>query len=661
MKTPLKALCLFVTILMLLAYTVGCGATPTEEAASQETGEEAPQTEEPDTPRDSQSTGDTWSVFLYMCGTDLESDGAAASDNLAEIMQVNKSDKVNLVVETGGTAQWQTEGIDPNSLQRWEWDADGLSLVDEQPLASMGDAQTLGDFLSWGVQSYPAEKYMVVFWNHGGGSASGVEFDELFDDDSLLLSELGEGLETAGVPFEVIGFDTCLMASLENAAAIAPYGNYMVASEETEPGGGWDYTAWVQYLSDHPEESGLEIGTAICDSYYAKCEAYQEDAMATLSVTDLSAVPDLVDKFNAVANEMTGVTTDISAYQTFVQGIMRAENYGGNNDDEGYTNMVDLGDLVINTENVLSDTADALLDSLFSAVKYNVKGESRSEANGLSVYFPLAYDNDELTVYASTASTSDSYLRFIEAVSDWDVPEGEAQSVPEVSEAIQQDDYDVAFTTYITDDGYFALDITSDMDAVASVNFNIYYMDYDYNEYMLLGTDNDIYTDWDSGHFEDNFRGVWPTLNGYYCAPTLLAETDEYNLYTIPILLNGEDTNLRAAYVWDSDEDGHFELYGAWDGIDDSTGMSARDIIQLEDGDQVTLLFDSYNWDTGKLCTYEMGSFVVDGEIVMEESDLIDGDYLYEYVVTDVFGRESYSNQAIMEYNGGDITVYETE
>lgn len=656
MKT--RALFILIAILMLLA--AACGAAPAAATDSEQSTEpsETPAPSEAATPA---TSGDTWSVFLYMCGTDLESDGGAASQNLEEIMSVSQTDKVKFIIETGGTAEWQTEGIDSDSLQRWELSDGSLSLVDEQPLASMGDAQTLGDFLSWGVQSYPADKYMTVFWNHGGGSATGVEFDELFDGDSLSLSELSQGLGAAGVPFEIVGFDTCLMASLENAAAIAPYGSYMVASEETEPGGGWDYAAWLQYLCDHPEQNGLDIGKAICDSYMAKCAISEEDAMATLSVTDLTAVSDLAQKFDAMAAEMTGVTEDISSYQSFIQGIQRTENYGGNNDDEGYTNMVDLGDLAINTENVLSQTAEALLDSLFNVVKYNVKGESRSEANGLSVFFPLAINNDELTVYANTAATSGSYLRFIEAVTDWQVPEGEAEAAPEVSAPVQQSDYSVQLKTQITDDGKFTLDVTSGMESVASVMFSIYYMDYDYNEYMLLGIDNDIDGDWDSGSFADNFRGVWPTINGNYCAPTLLAETDEYNLYTIPILLNGEKTNLRAAYIWDTAEDGHFEVYGAWDGIDSDTGMSAKDIIQLKDGDQVTLLFDALNWDTGETTTYEMGSFTVSGAPVMEESELFDGEYLYQYIVTDVFGRVTYSDEAIMECKNGDIFVSEAE
>ncbi|HPF86990.1 MAG TPA: clostripain-related cysteine peptidase [Candidatus Limiplasma sp.] len=604
---------------------------------------------------------ESWTVMLYLCGTDLESEQGAATENLDEILSVSLPDNIRFVVQTGGTSQWETRGIDPDQLQRWLVAEDGLQLADSRPLESMGDAQTLGEFLGWGAQSYPADHYMAVFWNHGGGAASGVAFDELFDDDSLSLTELTEGLAMAGVTFDVIGFDACLMATLETAAAVAPYGRYLIASEETEPGGGWDYAAWLKALCKNPEQDGLTLGTVICDTYMTKCAREDEGDLVTLSVTDLAAVEELLQAFDAMATEMTGVTGDITTYRQFVQGVRRAENYGGNNAQEGYTNMVDLGDMAINTQDVLSDTAMAVLDALFDAVKYNVKGTSRSEANGLSVYYPLSADNEELTTYASTAATSGNYLRFMQAVasSDWDVPAGTADDIPEASSAVQADDYAVELSTWITDDGYYALEIGGDMDSVLSVTFGIYYLDYDYDEYMFLGIDNDIDGDWDNGYFEDNFRGVWPAIEGCYCAPTLLAEEDDYNLYTIPILLNGEETSLRAAYIWDSDEDGHFEVYGTWDGIDADTGMSARDLLPLKDGDEVASLFDATNWDTGETTTYEMDSFTVNGDVEMREEELIDGEYLYQYIVTDVFGRETYSDTVIMEYDQGDIYLYE--
>ena len=606
------------------------------------------------------ATDSTWSVFIYLCGTDLESKSGAATTNLAELLKVTSTDSASIIIQTGGTKTWQNSVVDSTKLQRYKAADGGLYLLEEKSLSSMGSADTLGNFLSWGVKNYPADKYMLVLWDHGGGSVDGVVFDERYSYDSLTLDELSEGVKAAGVTFEVIGFDACLMSTLETASALAPYAKYMVASEEYEPGGGWDYTGWAKYLYAYPNCSGEELGKAICDTYYAKCRYSGDSAMATLSVTDLKKVPALVTAFDNMAQEMTGVTEDISELRTLAQGAMKAENYGGNTASEGYTNMVDLGDLAINTEDVLPNTADKLLDALFSTVLYQVKGSSRSQANGLSVFFPLGVNAKICDSYAEIA-VSGSYLRFVDAVTtSWEAPDWVDDISPAVN-SVQAEDYNVDAESYIDDDGYFVLQITEGLEAVQSVMFSLYSMDYEYNEYMLLGLDNDIDADWENGIFTDNFRGVWPTIEGQYCAPTLIAETTDYNLYSIPCLLNGEQTNLRAAYIWDSDDTGHFEIYGAWAGLDDDTGMSARDIVKLRDGDEVTLLFDGTNWDSGKTTTYAMGSFTVKGDVTMVESDLFDGEYLYQYEITDVFGQKLYSATVILEVKNGEINIYETD
>lgn len=629
--------------------------TDSSEAVTEATGE-----------TESTTPGAQWTVLLYMCGTDLESEGGAATDNLLELQEVQYDDSVNFIIQTGGTNTWQNDLIDPGYLQRFKSDADGLTFLDQRKLASMGDPSTLSDFLKWGIESYPADRYMVLFWNHGGGSIAGIEFDEVFDSDSLTLPELGEAFKEVGQQFEIIGFDTCLMSTLENASTISEYGNYMVASEEYEPGGGWAYTDWTQYLMDHPGANGKMVGKQICDTYYSKCEYSGDDDMATLAVVDLKKIPALVSAFDAMATEMTGITDKITTLQDYVRGAIRAENFGGNTDEEGYTNMVDLGDLTINTEDVVSKTAEDVLTALFDAVVYDVHGTTRAQANGLSVFFPLAVTKEECDSYAEIA-TSGNYLRFIEVlVSDWSVSDAGTDINPAIAVPAQNDDsvtadeYTVDFNTYISDDGYYYLEFLNGFDSVQSVMFNFYYMDYDYGEYMLMGTDNDLISDWDNGVFYDNFRGVWPALNGYYVDFNLIEEGVDYNLYSIPITLNGVDTNLRAAYVWDTDDTGHFEVYGCWTGLDSESGMSSREIVQLKDGDEVTILMDGQNWDTGETIQYEVGTFIVDGPVVLEETDLFDGDYLFEYMITDVFGNIYYSDSIIMEKKDGQITEYTT-
>ena len=138
------------------------------------------------------------------------------------------------------------------------YDSEGLTLVDELPPASMGDAATLTDFLRYCKQNYPAEKTAVLFWNHGGGSVSGAAFDERYSYDSLTLDEMHTAFgrvweaDENNPPLELVGFDTCLMATVDVAGTFAGTAHYLVASEEVEPANGWDYTGWLGALAADP-------------------------------------------------------------------------------------------------------------------------------------------------------------------------------------------------------------------------------------------------------------------------------------------------------------------------------------------------------------------------------------------------------------------------
>ena len=352
-----KLISLLLALAMLITVLSGCGEDTTNGVSKPSEG----QTTEVFSQSEGQTTnlkfsnpsGDTWTVLVYLCGTDLETNGGFASINLQEMSLATQSENVNVLVQTGGTKKWAIDSIDSSQIQRWRVIPESLELKDSQPLANMGAAETLGDFLKWGVQNYPADKYMCLLWDHGGGSVAGIAVDELNGGDLLNLKELAQGIGMAGVQFELVGFDACLMSTMETAAAVTPYARYMVASQELEPGTGWDYTDWLSYLAEEPTADGLAVGSRICDSFYAKCALSGTDSMATLAVTDLSKLPALMAAFDNMAAEMKGYTAETDKLQPLTQAIMKAENYGGNNDGEGYTNMVDLGDLTRNAEGVL--------------------------------------------------------------------------------------------------------------------------------------------------------------------------------------------------------------------------------------------------------------------------------------------------------------------
>ena len=202
----------------MLSLMAGCGEKTPEETTAPKENSSAVQTsamEETTAPPESSSSaaganiklsvpeGGTWTVLVYLCGTDLESNGGYASINVAEMCLAQQSQNVNVILETGGTKQWSIDGIDPSARQRWQVVPDDIQLVESLPLANMGEAGTLGDFLRWGVETYPADKYMCLLWDHGGGSVAGIAVDELHEGDMLNLKELAQGVSMAGVQFEL--------------------------------------------------------------------------------------------------------------------------------------------------------------------------------------------------------------------------------------------------------------------------------------------------------------------------------------------------------------------------------------------------------------------------------------------------------------------------
>nr|MCR5715667.1 Clostripain family protein [Lachnospiraceae bacterium] len=205
-----------------------------------------------------------WTIFVYLCGTDLESFYGMATGDMEEMLSIDGADNVRYIVQTGGTQAWYNDEVDSNATQRFLLQDGYMELVDEQSIAGMGDSATLTDFLTWGTENYPSEHTGLIFWDHGGGSITGVCFDEMSDYDSLSLLEIDQALYSAsqnmGQKFDFIGFDACLMGTVETATILATYADYMYGSEETEPGSGWDYNAITEFLYDHPEAGGKELG-----------------------------------------------------------------------------------------------------------------------------------------------------------------------------------------------------------------------------------------------------------------------------------------------------------------------------------------------------------------------------------------------------------------
>lgn len=656
-----KILSLLLALCLLLSLTACGDAEPDAPDVP-----DAPEQGDPVQPA-ANGGDESWAIYWYLCGSDLEGDGGFATDDLAELMEVELPEHVTVVIQTGGASTWWNDLIDAEKLQRWVYDSQGLTLVDEQPSASMGDASTLADFLAFANENYPASRKAVLFWNHGGGSVSGAAFDELYDLDSLTLDEMYAAFSSvwpenaAQPPLELIGFDTCLMATVDVAHVFSGLARYMVASEETEPANGWYYTGWAGALAEDPAMDGAALGRIICDTYYEGCQAVGTEENATLSLVDLTRTGPLMEAYEAFGTEaLAAACQDPSFFTQFARVAAKSENYGGNTRQQGYTNMVDLGSMARQSADML-DSSAAVLAALDDCVLYQVRGKYRAEATGLSCYYSYNGDVDDFNGYISVgAGEAFKYFYAYELTGQLDedgmtyVADAAGLELTELPtvQTVERMDWDGAPLT-LSEQGNAVLTLGPEAkDVLAGIGFSLYYVDEEADMMLLLGTDNDMNADWENGVFSDNFRGVWGSIDGCIVYMELSFEGEDYNIYSVPVLLNGEDYNLQVAYDFTESE---WYILGARRGIDES-GMADKELRLLQEGDELTTI-----WYLSSLSgeddpePYTAETLTVTADTAFAETALSDGLYAMVFEMTDALGGCTYSEAAIFECADGEI------
>ena len=612
----------------------------------------------------------SWAVYWYLCGSDLETNGGFATTDLSEMMEVHLPENVNVVIQTGGAAVWQNDQMDPEKLQRWLYNSEGLQLIEEQDTANMGDAQTLYEFLAFANENYPADKVAVTFWNHGGGSVSGAAFDELHGLDSLDLAEMYQAFDAvwpadAEHPaLELVGFDTCLMATVDVASTFQNFAKYLVASEEVEPGNGWLYSGWLGALAENTDMDGAALGTAICDTYYQGCEAVGTQDQTTLSVTDLSRLEPLLEAYESFGQEaLAAAAEDPGFFAELGRAAARSENYGGNTREQGYTNRVDLGHLARQTAWMLP-SAQRVCDALTDCVIYQVGGPYRAEATGLSCYYSYNGDVDDLNGYITVGeSTAFKHLYAYELTGELAEDSEEYLSSLDIGElpervTLADMDWDGA-PLDLDDEGTSFLTLGPEAnDVLAGIGFSLFYVDEAGDQMLLLGTDNDLTADWENGVFYDNFRGVWGALDGHLVYMELSFEGEDYNLYSVPILLNGEAYNLQVAYDFTAEE---WSILGASQGLDES-GMASKELRLLAEGDVITTIWKAATF-TGDddFEMYAAEELTVTADTAFGEAPLFDGSYSMVFEMWDAAGNYACSDAVTFDCAGGEIstTVYE--
>ena len=401
--------------------------TPRTHHTTEETTDETEHTNITNAPVDPNAP--EWTVMIYMCGTNLETEHGIASMVLDGMNDFKNSDDVNIIVQTGGTAKWNNKdnyfrgdavqkiNIPNDKLGRYKIEHNNIIDLGAAPLESMGSDETLSDFISWTAENYPAKKYIFLFWDHGYVEPYGCMMnDELFcldsngklistrdargDDnyvaDHLSLTEVRKGFEDGGVHFDLVIYNTCLAASYEIASATAPYADYMVASQESIPAVIGIPLEYLNYIIKDPTVTAPDIGNKILSLY---SDALRQNSnrygstytkafdLGTMSFIDLSIMTEMDKYMGQIWEQIYYSGFSLNDYTTVVSACAECENYGSEGNAPG--NLIDLLTFLRRASGALQNTdAD---EKAFELIRKNVKsisGDGRTDSNGMSMFFP---------------------------------------------------------------------------------------------------------------------------------------------------------------------------------------------------------------------------------------------------------------------------------
>lgn len=615
---------------------------------------------------------DTVTIMVFLCGTDLETRNGMGTSDLQEMINATISDKVNLIIETGGTSAWKNTTISNRTNQIYQVKSGGLvPLENNLGKKAMVDPGTLSGFIQYCKRNFPADRYGLIFWDHGGGSLAGYGYDELFTGaGSMTLDKIDQALKDGGCQFDFIGFDACLMATLETAFVAEQYADYLIASEATEPGTGWYYTNWLTALSKNTSMPTVDLAKLIIDDFISTSAS--AGSPTTLSLIDLAelsgTVPAPLTDFSQSTSTM--LDSDYAAVSTARSGAK----------DFSSSSKINQIDMIHFLDNLNTDSAKALSAALRGCVKYNRSGMSVTNANGVTIYFPYQSLNKVSTALSTynkigmNKSYTDCIKSFASMAAGGQVTSGSSANAmgsllgndagsllgsllggstsssggsssstdivgalletflsgnrslvtgDEDSSWIEEDrlraslDYfsdtrvglDALTLTEV--DGQTVLSLSEEQwQSVQTVEMNLFVDDGE--GYIDLGFDPYASYD-DEGNLIMAFDGTWLSINGQNVAAYFISEDcvdDDYTLlYRVPAMLNGERVNVILAITGNYADDAEEEylLLGAQTDYEETSDAVMKGLLPIEAGDKLQFLCDYYSYAGEYLDSYMLG------------------------------------------------------
>ncbi|HAN05462.1 MAG TPA: hypothetical protein DCQ25_09515 [Elusimicrobia bacterium] len=346
-----------------------------------------------------------WTIMVFInAKNNLERYGLL---DVNEMEKVGSSDKVNIVVEMGRINGYASNDGDWKTTRRYLVKKDNdFSKITSPVLADlgktdMGDYKSLAAFANWAKTTYPAKRYMLIVWNHGAGwiKARGMNDPKgiSYDDETgnhITTPQFGMAMKAIG-KVDVIGTDACLMQMPEVNYEIKDYVDYIVASEETEPGDGYTYDTFLGPVVAKPTMTPREVGAQAVNAYsdhYGSQDHTQSLVLASAMNGFIPMVNNFV-KAAMAANEKALIKTAMSGAQAYA--------YAENKDLWHFLSLYAASSKDANVKATAKTLQDYITNTL---VLVNRTNSSYSDSHGIAIYMPN-YVNSS---YASLAWSRDA-------------------------------------------------------------------------------------------------------------------------------------------------------------------------------------------------------------------------------------------------------------
>lgn len=342
-------------------------------------------------------------IAIYMIGSDLERKYNSGTSDLNEIiagyqtLTQSQKDSLDIFVAFGGANKDGWRGMKFATIPQIINDAQDKIFGNEVQSdysysalqANMGHVSSLNLFLKYIKNNYAnhATKF-VDLWDHGSGYGYFLGNDDYYaasSNNTHHTYDLNEAFVASELSFDLIGYDTCLNNTMEVAKATQEYSKYLLASEELEPGHGWNYSDVIkEYAKD---QNITSFATALVDSFIDSPEHKAQEGK-TLALVDLSKYTQLNTTFEQLSNELQKVTNDSEVKNPLIQTLKEVRAYNQTKDGAGSMDVKHFAELLsrkIDKNSPFYPLAQNVINAVNQYVIYSREDGTRPHSNGVAI------------------------------------------------------------------------------------------------------------------------------------------------------------------------------------------------------------------------------------------------------------------------------------